>query len=352
MKLILNILSVMLLSAMMAVGLNSAMAIPTGVGFSAMVGLSVAMSFVPMPSGLRMGLLVELWTGELIKNFRHENSFLSRIGKKNEYVNNNAINLVDMGADPTVLINNTTYPIDSAGRTDTNISIALDKFDTTNTLLTNDELYALPYDKEGSILQQHRETLEEKTQEKAIHSLCPAANTASTPVVFTSGATDGETIPRLRLVVNDIIKLKRKLDDLKIPMLGRELVLCNKHVEDLLMTSQTFKEQWYAIKSGVVLDMFGFLISQSVATPLFSSTNSQKKAFGAAAVAATDLATSVAYYNKRAVQARGEVIMYKAEAKGDPKFRRTEIGFRLYHICLPKKNTGFCALVSSFVPAG
>lgn len=349
MKLITSILGILLFSALAAVGLDAGLGLPVGVGFMSLVVSSVCLSFIPMPSGLRMGLLVELWTGELIKKFRHENSFLSRIVSKNEYVNNNAINLVDVGADPTVLINNTTYPIDSAQRTDVNISIALDKFDTTNTIITDDELYALPYDKEGSIIQQHRETLEEKTQEKAIHSLCPQENTANTPVGFTTGASDGGSPARKRLLVADIIALKRKMDDLGVPLVGRELVLCNKHVEDLLLTSEAFERQWYAIKTGMILDMFGFLISQTVASPTFSSTNSKKKAFGAAAAPETDLDASVAYYNKRAVQARGGVSMYKAEAKNDPKYRRTEVGFRLYHICLPKKNTGFGALVSAAV---
>lgn len=352
MKHFLNLMLFLLSTAFLAVGLEQQLDIAPVYTFGGAFGGAVLLGVVSpfMPAGImRMGLLTELWIGELIKHFRHSNTFLSRIANKNNMVNKNAIHFADIGVDPNVLVNNTTYPIPSAQRTDSDIVIALDKFDTENTIITDDELYALPYDKPGSVLNQHRETLEEFTAEKSAHSLCPDEDTATTPVVLTTGASNGYTAARKRLTINDVIKAQRLLDDLKIPAEGRELVLCPLHVEDLLLTSQVFKEQYSKIKPGEVLDMYGFKVSKFVANPLFSNSNGKKKAFGAAANAATDLATSLFYYNRRAVQARGSVSMYKAEAKNDPKYRQSEVGFRMYHICLPKKWDGFGAIVSSVV---
>jgi len=350
MKPITRFLTVLLLSALMAFALQTYLGIPPAYTFFGMIGISIVLSMVPKPAGASfMALQVELWTGELIKKFRHEHSFLSRIGSRNEFVNKNVIRMVDIGADPAVLINNTTYPIASAQRTDADIAISLDKFDTENTIITDDELYALPYDKPGSVIEQHREVLEERTAEKAIHSLCPLVGTADTPVVMTTGSSNGYTNPRKRLTIADLIKMKKYLDDLKIPQENRELVLCNQHVEDLLLVSEVFQKQFQNITTGQILNLYGFMISQFVSNPLFSDTTGQKKAFGAAASAADDLQTSVVYYNKRAVQARGDITMYHAEAKTDPKYRQSEIGFRVYHVCLPKKNTGFGAIVSTKV---
>ena len=363
MKTFVRFLGVLLIALMTSVfveaaplmGVQLPAVITPGLAFGASVGLSVTLSvvhtIVPWQfTGLSfMSLQTELWTGELIKKFRHDAMFLSRIGNRNQYVKNNAIHLVDLGADPAVLINNTTYPISSAQRTDADVVISLDKFDTENTLITDDELQAIPYDKPGSVIEQHRAVLEEKTAEKSAHSLCPQADSSDTPLVFTTGSSNGATNARKRLQVADIVKAKRYLDDLKVPLIGRELVLCNSHVEDLLISSQAFKDQWYKAESGTIFNMFGFIISQFVANPLFSNTTGEKKAFGAALNAADDLDVSFFYYNKRAVQARGTASMYKAEAKNDPKYRRTEVGFRLYHLCLPKKNTGFGAIVSSVV---
>jgi hypothetical protein len=350
MKTFARLITVLLLSVLVAAGAEYALGIHPAITFTGMMGLSILQSVVPMPQGVSfMAIQTELWTGELIKNFRHEHMFLSRISNRNQYVNKNAIHMVDIGADPAVLVNNTTYPINSAQRTDSDIVISLDKFDTENTIITDDELYALPYDKPGSVIEQHRAVLEEKTAEKAVHSLCPVADSADTPVVMTTGNSNGLTNARKRLTINDIVRAKKLLDDLKVPLTGRELVLCNQHVEDLLITSQAFKDQWYKAESGQIFNMFGFIISQFVANPLFSNATGQKKAFGAALDPADDLQTSVFYYNKRAVQARGTAKMYFADAKNDPKYRQSEVGFTLYHICLPKKNTGFGAIVSDVV---
>jgi len=350
MKTFINFITVMILSAFMAVGLETGAGINPAITFGSMISLSIILSIIPSPTGVMfMALQKELWTGELIKSFRHANTFLSRIGKKDQYVKNNVIHLAQIGVDPDVLINNTVYPIASAQREDSDIPIGLDKLETENTIITDDELLALPYDKPGSVIEQHRESLEQKAAEKSIHSLCPLEDTSDTPVLFTSGDSTGYTYNRKRLAVADIIKMKKALDDLKVPLEGRELVLCNQHVEDLLMTSQSFKEQWYKRKTGEIFDMFGFKISQFVTNPLFNSGTQKKKAFGSAAAAATDLETSVVYYNKRAVQARGTAKMYHAKAEDNPQYRQSVIGFRIYHICLPKKNTGFGAIVSTLV---
>ena len=350
MKTLLNFISVLLIAAFTALSLEIGAGVPPAITFFSSLGIAVGLSMLPAIPGVAfMGLQVELWTGELIKGFRSSSGFLSRIGSKDQYVVNNTIHLAQIGVDPKVLINNTTYPIASAVREDSDVPIGLDKFDTENTIITDDELHGLPYDKPGSVIEQHREVLQESTADKAIHSLCPAEDTDNTPVFFTTGDSNGYTNPRKRATVADIIKLKKALDDLKVPLEGRELVFCSQHVEDLLLTNQAFKEQWYNTKSGVLMDMFGFIISQYVTNPKFVSTTLKKKAFGAAAAAATDLEASVVYYNKRAVQATGTATMYHAKAADNPQFRQSVIGFRLHHLCLPKSNVGFGALVSTKV---
>jgi len=352
MKTFSNFIMFMVVTAFMAVGLETQAGIDPVTTFAVSGGMSVVYSFIAsfMPANsLFMALQVQIWEGEIMKKFRHENTFLSRIGHRDQYVQKNAIHLVDIGVDPEVLINNTTYPIATVSRTDEDIVISLDKFDTVNTAISDDELHALPYDKEGSVIADHREALEQASVEKSAHSLCPQADTANTPLIMTSGSSNGYTNARKRMTIRDVIKAKKSLDDLKIPRKGRELVLCNDHIEDLLLESQVFKEQYQKITTGTVLNMYGFIVSEFVANPLFSNSTGEKKAFGAALAPTTDLAASFFYYNKRAVQAKGKAKMYHAKAENDPTNRQSVIGFRAYHICLPKKNTGFGAIVSSIV---
>ena len=102
---------------------------------------------------LREGVYTEIWTGELVKVLRAglEGTWLSGIPDQSSIVNNDVIHLVEVGVDPDVLINNKTYPIDVQALEDKDIAIKLDKFQTKATPITDDELYAISYDKTARV---------------------------------------------------------------------------------------------------------------------------------------------------------------------------------------------------------
>lgn len=301
------------------------------------------------------GLYPELWTGELLDKFRFNKQWLSLIPRRDDLVKNNTIHLVDVGVDPNVLINNTTYPIAKNKRTDQDIALSLDKFDTENTRITRDELYGLPYDKEGSVINDHRRALEDKMAVKSAHSLAPATgkadgSTPNTPIVLTSGASDGRANARKRLTPEDLINSKEALDDLDIPMEGRVLLLDYLHLNDLLKLDQKFKEQWMNMKQGTLMtEMYGFQIAQNFRAPVYNVATGTytKKAFGATGTPATDLRASLFFYAPRAIQAVGSAEMFYRDAVLDPENRETTVGFRAYQLCLMKKAQGFGALVSA-----
>jgi hypothetical protein len=324
---------------------GSTIAAATGLPVAGVVLAIQAASFIPLPGGAMAGVLVEIWTGELIKKFRSDTSWLGKIKSRDELVNNDVIHLVDVGADPDVLINNTTYPIAVSQRTDGDISISLDKFDTTNTSVTDDELYAISYEKIASVVEQHVEVLQEKTAAKAAHALAPNTNSTNTPLVLSTGATNGN---RKRASIGDVLTLKKNFDDLKVPKAGRVLVLCNAHIDDLLRTDEKFMQQYMNIREGQILKLHGFEIHEFVDTPVYKvvSTVLTKKAFGAAAEA-EDQNASLAFYAPRAFKCSGSTDLYYRESKIDPEYRRNVVGFRQRFICLPKKNIGFGALVSA-----
>lgn len=326
----------------------------TGFNPLACSGGLFGLSLIPglMPTGASaMGLLRELWTGEIIKKFRHDGSWMSRIPNRSDLVINNTIHLVDIGSDPEVLINNTTYPIPVNLRTDSDVPIGLDKFDTENTAVSDDELQGLPYDKPGSVVNQHTATLEEKTAEKAAHSLAPTTTATGTPIIVTTGSSNGETIARKRLLPADLINAKKKLDKLKVPKMDRILVLCPEHVEDLLMVDEKFALQYKNMKSGEVLPMYGFDIYEFGGNPKYTESGGvyTKKAFGSADDDSNDYVSSLFFYTGRTMQFRGNVTMYQSLASQDPEYRRSVVGFRLYHMAIPVKADGYGALVSGKV---
>lgn len=286
----------------------------------------------------------ELAEKELIKHFRHEGTWLAKITSKNQWVGNDTIKLNDIGADPEVLIDNTTYPIAVKTREDGSTSISLYKYDTENTKVTDDEAYALPYDKIGSVQQQHRETLEEHTQAHALHSIAPASNSEKAPIIETTGPNDGDG--RKRLVYKDLVNLAKKMNNLKISKMGRCLVLSPDHLADLLIEDKALNVQYQNHKEGAIAKNYGgFEIYEDIFAPQYTAAL-EKIPFGSDTVGRP---ASIVFHRKTVAKARGTVKRYFSDAATNPTMRETVVGFRLYFVCIPTRVEGQAAIVSGTV---
>lgn len=292
----------------------------------------------------------ELAERELIKQFRHDNSWVSELTSKNQWVGNDVIKIPKRGAAPTVLINNSIYPIDSSGRDDSFITVSLNKYDTENTIVTDDELYALAYEKVNDVQLQHRETLEDVTAEHALYSLGVAEESATTPVIETTGENDGTG--RNRLTTKDLINLYKKLSDLNVPRQGRVIVLSNEHVADLMMEDSARAKSWGGdFQTGIAGVMHvGFKLWAASYSPHYKKdTNDGNKWKKEAYEAVTGNPASIAFYKNNAIKATGSVTRYAVEARNNPTYRQNEIGFRLHFVAVGIKDEGFAAIVSGAV---
>ena len=284
----------------------------------------------------------ELREKELIKHFRHKGSWLERVPSKQQWVNNDVIKINEEGADPDVLINNNTYPISVSQREDGSIVVALNKYDTTNTEITDDEVYALPYDKKDSVQRQHREKLEELTEEHALHSLAPLGDTTETPVLVSTGPDDGTG--RKRLVKKDIRTLMIKLNKLKVPKKGRILVLSPEHLDDLLEEDANFFINHMNHEEGKPAKKFyTFQMYDSIFAPKYDASTKDKIPFGSVNPGKE---ASVAIYLRGTAKARGSVKAYLRDSKTDPEYRKAVLGFRLYFIAVPYRKKGQAAIIS------
>mgnify|MGYP003133718759 CR=1 FL=1 len=302
-------------------------------------GMALAVTPVAAP------LLNQQAEKELIKQFRHENTWLSELRSKNNWVNADVIKIPKRGAAPTVLINNNVYPISSNNREDSYVTLSLNKYDTENTTVTDDELYALPYEKVSDVQMQHREELEDVTAEHALHSLAPSLDTATTPVIECTGtAVNG----RPTLTSKDIVTLKGKLDKLNVKRAGRILVLCSEHVSDLLNEDRVFYQQYHNAKDGTLsTNYYGFKIYESTYTPTYvedagNGNANTKTAFGAVAGAKV---ASICFHKDWAVKATGSVKRYLRDAAQDPEMRENTLGFRLWFIGLAIRDEGVGAII-------
>lgn len=305
---------------------------------------AVSPLIAPGAGAVRAGLYAEIWTGETIKAFRNSMEsigWLNRIKSFDSQVaGNNTINFVDLGGDPSVLVNNTSYPIATETLTDTNKAITLDKYQTKPTVVTDDVARGLSYDVIGSVIERHRDKVDEEKIARALHALAPSSNATKTPVLMTTGtAASG----RKRLTVADVIAMKEKFDKMKVPVQGRVLVLCPEHVNDLLLADTAFAQRYNNTATGKIADMYGFEVFEYVDAPVYNRSTGAKKTYGATA-ANTDGNASVAFYAPRMMKATGETKAYIDEP--DTTNQEWRYNVRHYFICLPLKNEAIGALVS------
>lgn len=321
----------------------------TGAVFGATLGMSPIAGAIGMnavaavcgsmaPAGaLRAGVLKEIWTGEIVKTLRGmlDGTWLSGIPDCSSLVQNDVIHLVEAGVDPDVLVNNTTYPIPMQELDDSDIAISLDRFQSKVTPITDDELYAISYDKIARVKESHANAINDAKYAKAAHSLCATSNTAKTPVLTTTGERDAAT-GRLKMTLKDVVAMKAALDKLGVPANNRRLVLCPDHVNDLLESEQSFKEQYNINRTdGKVARLYGFDIYEYGNTPLYTTAGA-KKAVGATAETG-EFHCSFAFYTNRVFKATGSTTMYWSAAENDPEYQRNKVNFRHYFICMPKK---------------
>ncbi len=301
------------------------------------------------PSGvLQAGLLTEVWTGQMIKAFRsdpEEMGWYNKIRSYDQYAEKDVIHFVQIGGDPTVLVNNTSYPLEIETLEDGDKAVSLDKFQTRPTCITDDELYALSYDKKATVIERHKEKMKEAIYSRAIHAIAPTQDTTATPVITTTGATsDGRKI----LTTQDVVRLKKAFDKNKVPKAGRILVLCSDHIADLLQNDQKFAQQYYNYETGKVAKLYGFEIYEYDDCPYYNAGTLKKIAYGAAP-GATDTQASIAFAPLRMMKANGSMKTYASEAKDNPTTQENLISFRTYSICLPLKEEAMGAIVSATV---
>lgn len=334
-----------LVNVLMSIIILFLLGVPNAGFWGLIVGIVLPMAlgkFLPKGSALE-GVYTEVWTGELVKQLRGgmSASWLDGVSDYSAAVNNEVVHLVDVGGDPDVLINNTTYPIAAQELEDGDIALGLDKFQTKKTAVSDDQLFAISYDKMGSVIERHGDAITIAKFKKAAHALAPNSNTAKTPVVPTSGEDDNG---RKKCTRKDIIALKRKLDALQIPTEGRRLVLCSDHVNDLLEDDQKFRDQYYNYTSGKIANMYGFEVYEFENCPYF--TKEGTKVPFKNSPSGTDHQASFCFYTKRVFRAQGSTKMYYRDAQTNPDYQQNEVNFRHYYIVLPKKMEAIGAIYS------
>ncbi|MEP4136740.1 MAG: hypothetical protein ABJL71_19075 [Cyclobacteriaceae bacterium] len=354
------VLTTLIVGTALATGANMLAGEPavSAVGTSAVVGFMrmgyyALFSFELNQASFFAGVNKEIWLDYLSENFYRTGSFLQNVMDWSPFVEYNTLNFADAGGDPTVLVDNTTYPIDTAQRTDTAKTIALQTYDTENTRVRNVEEMESAYNKMDSVIRQHRNALIQSTHDRAIHAYGPASDAANTPVLLTGGEATAALLTEVGLTgtfkkfsLKDIARLKVKFDLADWPVDGRVLVLHPMHQMDLIEENQNLFKAFAELRTGKVLDLYGFKILNYSANPVYTESTGAKKAFGAAASAANDTIASVAFLETEVMKAEGDQEMFYMPKSLNTTQRADEVGFQKRFVAVPIRGVSTSAIIS------
>ncbi|WP_264522149.1 hypothetical protein [Flavobacterium sp. N1994] len=246
----------------------------------------------------------------------------------------NVIHIPRTNFNPNVLLNNTAYPIALQSYTDDEVVVALDKYQTEVTTLSDDKIVGASYNVIDPATKGHVKAINSKKFKKAIHAIAPASDSLYTPVIVATGdPLVAGGLPTL--TYNDLVTLKDRLDaDDTIPVEGRRLVLCYRHWNDILRDRKYFGDKLVNYNTGMPAPIIaGFELYQYNGNPLFTSAGA-KKAFGA--VKATgDREASVAYWVGAIAKKTGFTKQYFTPAAINPRTQANELNYRHYFIAVP-----------------
>ncbi len=284
----------------------------------------------------------DVWLNRVIQNLTNQNQapWLDGIAELDTQVAEmgsgeaselNVIHIPRTNFNPNVLINNSAYPIALQSYSDDEVVVALDKYQTEVTTLSDDKIMGAAYNVVDPATKGHVSAINAKKFKKAIHALAPASHTASTPVLQATGTAIGG-IPTLQY--DDLVALKDALDQDEVAPDGRRLVLCTRHFNDLLRDRKNFGDKLVNYNTGMPAPVIaGFELFQYNGNPLFTSAG-VKKAFGAVKTA-TDREASVVFWKDGVAKKTGMTKQYFTPAASNPRTQANELNYRHYFIVVP-----------------
>lgn len=283
----------------------------------------------------------EIWEGRVRHNLEKGAvaDFLDGVpeldGNVTEMGEENLIHIPTSEFNPEVLVNNKTYPIAIQDYTDDDVVVKLDKYQTKQTKVTDDQIIGASYDKIDTVTRAHTNSINARKYKKALHALAPDSNATNTPVLTLAGA---------ECTYDDLVNLKDKLDELEWPEEGRRLVLCNKHWNQLLKDRKNFGDQLINYKKGDVSPVIaGFEIKKYIASPHYN-TSKQKKTFGEVP-SSGDKPASVCFVVENVRKKTGLTKQYFSQASGDTANQANFINYRHYFIAVPLGRKYIAALI-------
>jgi hypothetical protein len=339
---------------MIAVAGGMAISACTGLPALPIIGGLGIVSFIPniQPTGVMFaGLYREVWTKDVVRlvDDSLKDTFLDGVKDLSQYVTGDeehqTIHSTYFSVEPDVLIDNNSYPIPIQSLDGVDKTISLNKYQTKATPVTDDELFALAFDKVSEVKVSHARAIARERMKMSAFNFSPSGNTTTTPVIKTTGAS---TANRKRLQWADIITFRETLQGAGISVDGMRLVLCSDHVNDLLLEDKDLFKTLTNFKEGIIIPQLGFDIRNYTACPYYNTSTLQKLSYGGTVTADYRMA-SFAFTPDLGRKAKGQMYAYIGQSSTDPLNQRNLINFRDYFIAKQIVDDTACGAIVSDV---
>ena len=258
-------------------------------------------------------LLLRTFNKEITEALRKDNSFMQFAKNDDAFVNSNSVELPHAGADPTVLIDNASFPLTITQRTDTATQYLLEELASNPTHLQYSEELLVNYNKRSSIMDSHIKAIKQKMADRMAYKW--AANVAGASIIPTTGVATrtgsaaGSTATVKRIVKADLLNVRAVFDGQDIPQQGRKLLLNSQQYQDILLIDDfTHAEKLglTVIPDGFIGRIFGFDIFQRSSVNRYATGGATIKDTEAANVV-TDLGAGLAWHPDFVRRAMGSV---------------------------------------------
>ena len=290
---------------------------------------------------LYAGVIKELWLPLIMEKFFVPGDFVDGARDLTSFASYGVVHAADAGVYPTVLVNNNSFPLTPAQRTDSSLDIPMNTLNTVPTFITNVEEMQTAYDKMASVTLGHQRALQLAAYDQAIYNWAPSSNGTYTPVFKTAAPFTAGASP---FTAKDMLVMQQAFNQMKAPG-DRTAVLHPQHLQELLAQNALLFQSWTNLKDGQALRFAGWDIYSYPDMPVYNGTTGVKTTYQAAPAGTDSPAASVFFCRSEVFKAMNAFDMFYQPKS--PLYSGDLLAFEMRFLALPVRNKAIGAIYSA-----
>jgi len=304
-----------------------------------------------MKAVLPMAVQVEMWQSDFVENLFSDNPFMNYAFNGDEYVlKGKVVHIPVIGNKPTVVKNNTSWPLSVSQRADSDILYAIDVYSTEPIHIVDADKVELSYDKRQSVIEEHSAAINESAGDWMLRdwfSKTVNGDTVTGQIIRTTGGADATAVVahlgsatgnRLKFVKADLKAASVLMNKAKISKKDRYAIFDSEMISQLQDDPDLIKRDGVNggevnLKEGVIMKLYGFNIMERAEVLRFTNAATPVVKDPGAAGAATDNAGVLCWQKNCVEKALGEVKFFEnvddATYQGDVYSALLRVGGRI-----------------------